>query len=392
MDYTPRYAPVVPNGRAGNVHQQVAAAAGAGEGRPEGRPPGDPPTSEAPPTLREQTPRPTTSKSTETSAVLSEDVSEDVHQNPSENAENPTASDDDATQPLRASRASPVLTPPMSSTASSQSLVLVVSRGASLSRRNSSSLSSPSSSSTSSSRSTTPQPPVTADQTPYQTQRRASSPPREGTLVLRTSSHHPQRTVQRIPDSPSSLDDLPNEVLLHILSYLDVNDLLATSRTSHHLRCLAVAPFLHTLRLRQIRAALPPLLASPMRPSLADLIRRHIFLTNTTVVSRKLTRSLVSIRLSRRLAARPPVHVLVERCVLPPECAPGIGHVAPALAARTRAIEREKLKDGLRRWVGAVWQREVGRRSERIRKCDESLGVGKVWRMRKFWERVSHGN
>ncbi|CAK7229051.1 hypothetical protein SCUCBS95973_007086 [Sporothrix curviconia] len=233
------------------------------------------------------------------------------------------------------------------------------------------------------------------------TQLRAS-PLREGTLVLALSSSRssrlpkspqsPQHCASHFPAVPSSLDDLPNEVLMHILGYLDVNDLLATSRTSHHLRCLAVAPILHTLRRRQIRAALPPLLSSPMRPSLADLIRRHIFLTSTTVVSRKLTRSLVSIRLSRRLAARPPVHVLVERCVLPPECAPGIGHVAPALAARTRAVEREKLKDGLRRWVGAVWQREVGRRSERIRKYDESLGVGKVWRLRKFWERVSHGN
>ena len=149
-----------------------------------------------------------------------------------------------------------------------------------------------------------------------------------------------------------------------------------------------MAPILHTLRLRHIRAALPPLLTSPSRPSLADLIARSIFLTSTTVVSRKLARSLVSIRLSRRLAARPPAHILVERCVLPPECAPGIGHVAPALAARTRAVEREKLKDGLRRWVGAVWKREVGRRSERIRKFDESVGVGKVWRLRKFWERV----
>ncbi|CAK7269188.1 hypothetical protein SEPCBS57363_003474 [Sporothrix epigloea] len=188
------------------------------------------------------------------------------------------------------------------------------------------------------------------------------------------------------------MDHLPNEVLLHILGYLDVDDLLATSRASHHLRCLAVAPILHTLRRRQIRAALPPLLASPMRPSLSDLIHRHIFLTSTTVVSRKLTRSLVSIRLSRRLAARPSVHVLVERCVLPPECAPGIGHVAPALAARTRAVEREKLKDGLRRWMGSVWLREADRRSERIRKSDEKLGVGKVWRLRKFWERVSHSN
>ncbi|CAK7264053.1 hypothetical protein SEPCBS119000_000803 [Sporothrix epigloea] len=190
----------------------------------------------------------------------------------------------------------------------------------------------------------------------------------------------------------SCIDHLPNEVLLHILGYLDVDDLLTTSRTCHHLRCLAVAPILHTLRRRQIRAALPPLLASPMRPSLTDLIQRHIFLTSTTVVSRKLTRSLVSIRLSRRLAARPSVHVLVERCVLPPECAPVIGHVAPALAARTRAVEREKLKDGLRRWMGSVWLREVDRRSERVRKCDEKLGVGKVWRLRKFWERLSHSS
>ncbi|EPE02130.1 f-box domain-containing protein [Ophiostoma piceae UAMH 11346] len=182
---------------------------------------------------------------------------------------------------------------------------------------------------------------------------------------------------------------LPNEIILHILGFLDVNDLLATSRTSHHLRCLCVAPILRIHRLRYIRAALPPLLAAPQRPSLTELIQRSIFLTNTTVVSRKLTRSLVAIRLSHRLAARPPVHVLVERCVLPPECAPGIGHVAPALAARTRAIERERIKDGLRSWIGVVWRREVGRRSERMRRRDESVGVGKVWRLRKFWERVS---
>lgn len=171
-----------------------------------------------------------------------------------------------------------------------------------------------------------------------------------------------------------------------------LTDKTTDKQTSHHFRCLCVAPVLHTLRRRQIRATLPPLLASPMRPSLADLISRHIFMTNTTVVSRKLARSLVSIRLSRRLAQRPPAQLLVERCVLPPECAPGIGHVAPALAARTRAVEREKLKDGLRHWIGAVWKREVGRRSERIRRFDESVGVGKVWRLRKFWERVSHDN
>ncbi|ERT02437.1 hypothetical protein HMPREF1624_00735 [Sporothrix schenckii ATCC 58251] len=228
---------------------------------------------------------------------------------------------------------------------------------------------------------------------------RQPSPEPSGTLVLvpRAISRSPRSSRSSSAagagarlDGSLSLDDLPNEVLLHILGFLDVNDLLTASRTSHHLRCLCVAPILHTLRRRQVRAALPPLLASPMRPSLSDLIARHIFMTNTTVVSRKLARSLVSIRLSRRLAARPPAQLLVERCVLPPECAPGIGHVAPALAARTRAVEREKLKDGLRRWVGAVWKREVGRRSERIRRFDESVGIGKVWRLRKFWERVSH--
>lgn len=158
------------------------------------------------------------------------------------------------------------------------------------------------------------------------------------------------------------------------------------------MRCLCVAPILHILRRRYIRAVLPPLLASPSRPSLADLMARSIFLTNTTVKSRKLGRDFVAIRLKNRLAKRPPVHVLVERCVLPQECAPGIGHVAPALAARTRAIEREKLKDGLRNWVGGVWKREVGRRSERVRKVDESVGIGRVWRMRKFWERVGRGD
>lgn len=99
------------------------------------------------------------------------------------------------------------------------------------------------------------------------------------------------------------LSDLPNEVLLHILGFLDVPDLLATSRTSHQFRSLAVAPILHRLRLRHVRTMLPPLLTSPSRPSLLDLIHRSIFLTHTTVVSRQLARSLTAIRLSRRLAA-----------------------------------------------------------------------------------------
>jgi hypothetical protein len=63
-------------------------------------------------------------------------------------------------------------------------------------------------------------------------------------------------------------------------------------------------------------------------------------------------------------------------------------HVAPALVAKRKAIEREKVKDGLRRWVGAVWKGEVRERGEGVRKWEERAGVGRVWRLRKFWERV----
>ena len=165
-------------------------------------------------------------------------------------------------------------------------------------------------------------------------------------------------------------------------------------QTSRQLRTLSLAPILHALRLRRTRAILPPLLYSPSRPSLADLIARHIFLTHTTVVSRKLARSLVAIRLARRLAVRPSPEVLVERCVLPPECIPGQdgpGKVAPAIVAKKRAVERERVKDGLRRWVGAVWERRVKEKAEGIKRWEERVGVGRVWRLRRFWERVGRG-
>ncbi|KAI8958743.1 hypothetical protein F5Y11DRAFT_29149 [Daldinia sp. FL1419] len=183
-----------------------------------------------------------------------------------------------------------------------------------------------------------------------------------------------------------SLDDLPNEILTHILTFLDVSDLLAISRINHHFRTLSLHPILHTLRLRRARVSLPPLLTSPSRPTLAELISRHIFLTHTTQISRRLARSLVSIRLSRSLPLRPSAESLVQRGVLPPEVVES--SVAPGLIAKKRAVEKEKLKDGLRRWVGAVWRGEVRERSEGVRKREESAGVGRVWRLRKFWERV----
>lgn len=164
------------------------------------------------------------------------------------------------------------------------------------------------------------------------------------------------------------------------------------TQTSHQFRCLALSPIIHRLRLRNARAALPPLLTSPSRPTLADLIARSIFQTNTTVVSRRLARSLTAIRLSRRLAVRPPPEALVARSVLPPECVPGQPRgVAPALVAKTRAVERERVKDGLRRWVGNVFERRWREKAEDRRRWEESRGVGRVWRLRKFWERVGRG-
>ncbi|KAH9907166.1 hypothetical protein F4778DRAFT_777608 [Xylariomycetidae sp. FL2044] len=208
-------------------------------------------------------------------------------------------------------------------------------------------------------------------------------PNKEGTAAL---------MIRRTP-SPSrwgwdmsNLDQLPNELLTHILGFLDVNDLLATSRINHHFRTLSLHPILHHQRLQRARLILPPLLTSPSRPTLAELIARHIFVTHTTQISRTLARNLVAIRLSRRLPLRPSAETLVERGVLPPETV--VGSVAPGLVARKRAVEKEKLKDGLRRWVGGVWRGEVRERSKVVKACEEKAGVGRVWKLRRFWERV----
>ncbi|KAL2116099.1 hypothetical protein VTJ04DRAFT_10354 [Mycothermus thermophilus] len=137
------------------------------------------------------------------------------------------------------------------------------------------------------------------------------------------------------------------------------------------------------------------MLFSPSRPTLADLMRRSIVLTHTEFASRRLAHSLASIRLSRRLAARPSPETLVERCVLPAECLP-LCHgkrpvVAPSLVARKRAIERERMKAGLSKWLESVWKSEVVRREEDVRMTLERAGIGRVWRLRRFWERVSRG-
>ena len=65
--------------------------------------------------------------------------------------------------------------------------------------------------------------------------------------------------------------------------------------------------------------------------------------------------------------------------------------VAPGLVAKKKAIEKERVKDGLRRWIATKWRGEVREREEGIRRWEESRGVGRVWKLRKFWERVGRG-
>ncbi|KAL7941372.1 hypothetical protein V8C42DRAFT_179031 [Trichoderma barbatum] len=193
--------------------------------------------------------------------------------------------------------------------------------------------------------------------------------------------------------SPPCLENLPSEVLAHIVSFLDVDDLLRASRTCHRLRTISVDPVLHHYRLRNARFLLTSFLNSPCRPSLHDLMSRSIFLTQNTIISRRLARSLISIHLSRRLASRLSARDLVQRCVLPQECVPGMFpvHVAPGLVAKRKTIEKERIKDGLRRWISVQWKGQVRERAEDARKTDEILGVGRVWKLRRFWERMSRG-
>ncbi|KAL1888754.1 hypothetical protein Cpir12675_006051, partial [Ceratocystis pirilliformis] len=150
-------------------------------------------------------------------------------------------------------------------------------------------------------------------------------------------------------------------------------------------------PILTVYRLRAVRKTLTPFLTSPYRPTLRDLIAKSIFMTNTSAMSRRLGRSLASIRLARRLASRPPPEVLVERSLIPRECVPGLTPVplSPAIVAKKRVIERELVKDVLRHWVGTVWTGKARVKAEDIRAWEEQAGIGRVWRLTRFWERVS---
>ncbi|TGO85900.1 hypothetical protein BPOR_0353g00040 [Botrytis porri] len=178
-----------------------------------------------------------------------------------------------------------------------------------------------------------------------------------------------------------SLSQFPDELILEILSYLDVNDLLIASRLSHHLRTLSLDPLLHAQRLHDASNALSRCLS--LRAPLTDLMNRRIYITRTSLAARSLGRSLIKIKLNRQLGQRPSIETLVEKNVLPKECyGYGNGKVAPGLVGIKRKVERERVKDGLRAWVER-WKGRVGEKEREI----EGTREGKVevrWLVRRF--------
>jgi len=223
-----------------------------------------------------------------------------------------------------------------------------------------------------------------------------------------------------------SVAALPDELLLHVLSFLDIPDLLNASRINHRIRTLTQDPLLHTARLARASSTIERYI--PVRPSLAELMVQRIYITRTTLVARNLGRNLIKIKLNRQLSRRPSPEALVQKGVLPSEClyhegrkGRGVGGwVAPSLIETKRRVEKEKVKDGLRRWIEEKWRtrgselrdvqeserpdvRRIARRFAREKERDgnrepprwgrrveikELPTRAKVLGLRRFWETV----
>lgn len=92
----------------------------------------------------------------------------------------------------------------------------------------------------------------------------------------------------------------------------------------------------------------------------------RIYITRTTLAARHLGRNLIKIKLNRSLLKRPSKEELVGRGVLPRECV--VEGLAPGLVEVKRRVERERVKDTLREWVGE-WRRRgwESRKGEEVR-------------------------
>jgi hypothetical protein len=145
------------------------------------------------------------------------------------------------------------------------------------------------------------------------------------------------------------LAPLPDEILLHILAYLEVDDLLQISRTCHNLRSLACDPILHVERIHHAQYSVEKaLIKRPSRASLAPP-NAWIFLSKTNVISKQISKSLTKIRLGHNLERRPDVESLIARAILPAACTSYSSPVSPALIQSHRIVQRQRLKDGLGR-------------------------------------------
>ena len=192
--------------------------------------------------------------------------------------------------------------------------------------------------------------------------------------------------------SPPALLALSDELLLHVCAFLDVPELLSVSRvmripiplpvsstaianpklttrvqTCHRLRRISLDPILHHTRLF-ITTPLTISYHLPRRPSLITLRppASTIYLTTIHLAARALSRALTALHLKARLSRRPPISLLVSHNILPTECCKHdhttgeviYGGLAPGLIGLKRSVEKERVKDRLRRWV--VGERRMG--------------------------------
>lgn len=140
-----------------------------------------------------------------------------------------------------------------------------------------------------------------------------------------------------------SLADLPDEVLLNILSFLAVSDLLQCSRTCRLLRILAADPILHHDRLRWASANLQAELSRRKTRAAISPPNAWIWLSKTNVLSRSISKSLIKIRLGHNLEQRPSARDLIAKAILPSYTT----SVSPLLIQKQREVYRNQLKDGL---------------------------------------------
>jgi hypothetical protein len=249
---------------------------------------------------------------------------------------------------------------------------------------------------------------------------------------------------------PSSLLlSLPPELIHHLLTFLPIPALLSLSRTCHCLRSHALSPTLHRERRRLEAHALA--VNFNKRPPLSKLIppASGIYLTSTHWNARRVERQLTKARLKYRLEHRADVGVLVERGILWGECWTRVeeddhnrqlvrsksspsspsaapykpsslvinqslihpsrkrshiqqlsdkdhqevwiqSHLSPRIADAKRDLEKERIRNRLRRWVEGIGLKELERREHECELHHEKLKVKELVRRFRFLSRIKH--